>query len=98
VTGASNTNAEDAISSLDAAISIKIRGRTEVGAYEVGLNSIIDALRIMQENQSAARSRIKDLDFAKESMAFTKSQILEQSGMAMLAQANAAPQNVLGLI
>jgi len=98
VTGNSNTNAERAISSLDAAISIKIRSRSDVGANEVRLESVIDSLRIMQENQSASRSRIRDLDFAKEAIQFTKAQILEQSGMAMLAQANAASQNVLGLI
>jgi len=98
ITGNTNTNAEDAITSLDAAISIKIRDRTELGAYEVRLENIISLLRTMQENQSAARSRIKDLDFAKESMEFTRTQILEQSGLAMLAQANAASQNVLGLL
>jgi flagellin len=98
VTGATNTNAEDAVTSLDAAISIKIRERTELGAYEVRLQNIIASLQVMQENQSAARSRIRDLDFAKEAMAFTRNQILEQSGLAMLAQANAQAQNVLGLI
>jgi flagellin len=98
VTGVTNTNAEDAVTSLDAAISIKIRERTELGAYEVRLQNIIASLQSMQENQAAARSRIRDLDFAKEAMAFTRNQILEQSGLAMLAQANAQAQNVLGLI
>lgn len=98
VTGRTNTNAENAVTSLDRAISIKIRERTELGAYEVRLQNIVASLQSMQENQSAARSRIRDLDFAKESIAFTRNQILEQSGLAMLAQANAQPRNVLGLI
>lgn len=98
VTGTTNTNAENAIGSLDVALSIKIRERTELGAYEVRLENIVDSLRSMQENQSAARSRIRDVDFAYEAMDMTKNQILLQSGLAMLAQSNVIPQNVLGLL
>ena len=50
------------------------------------------------ENQAAARSRIVDADFAAETAALTKGQILQQAGIAVLAQANAAPQNVLSLL
>jgi flagellin len=98
VTGATNTNAEDAVTSLDAAISIKIRERTELGAYEVRLHNIVNLLRVMIENQEAARSRIRDVDYAKEATDFVKNQILAQSGLAMLAQANMLPQNVLQLL
>ncbi len=98
LTGATNTNAEDAITSLDAAISIKIRERTEVGAYEARLENVISLLRVMIENQEASRSRIRDLDYAKEATDFTKNQILTQSGLAMLAQANMASQAVLQLL
>lgn len=98
LTGTTNTNAENTITSLDAALSIKIRERTELGAYEVRLENISSLLRVMVENQEAARSRIKDVDFAAESMEFTKNQILEQSGLAMLAQANMMPQTVLQLL
>jgi flagellin len=98
VTGTSNTNAENAIGSLDVAISIKIRERTELGAYEVRLNNIIESLQSMQENQKAARSRIRDVDFAREAIEMTRNQILLQSGLAMLAQANVIPQNALTLI
>ena len=50
------------------------------------------------ENQSAARSRVVDTDFAKETANLTRTQILQQAGTAMLAQANALPQNVLSLL
>jgi flagellin len=50
------------------------------------------------ENQSAARSRIRDADFAAETSNLTRTQILQQAGAAMLAQANAIPQNVLSLL
>jgi flagellin len=50
------------------------------------------------ENQSAARSRVQDADFARETANLTRTQILQQAGVAMLAQANAMPQNVLSLL
>jgi flagellin len=98
VTGATNTNAENAVTSLDAAISLKIMARSRLGSYEVRLGGIVESLRVMQENQAAARSRIMDLDFAKEVMNLTRNQILVQVGLAMLAQANLHSQAVLNLL
>ena len=59
---------------------------------------MISGLQISAENQSAARSRIMDADYAAETAALTRAQILQQAGTAMLAQANAIPQNVLSLL
>jgi flagellin len=64
----------------------------------VRLEGILEALQEQEEKQMAAKSRIEDLDFAKEAMNLTRNQILTQSSLAMLTQANAAPQNVLALI
>jgi flagellin len=60
--------------------------------------AVISSLSVASENQAAARSRIMDADFAKETAALTRAQILQQAGTAMLAQANAVPQNVLALL
>jgi len=60
--------------------------------------SVVANLSINSENLSAARSRIRDADFASETANLTRSQILQQAGTAMLAQANALPQNVLSLL
>jgi flagellin len=60
--------------------------------------AVISALQIASENQSAARGRIVDADFASETANLSRSQILQQAGTAMLAQANALPQQVLKLL
>jgi flagellin len=60
--------------------------------------AIISNLQLASENQSAARSRIMDADFAAETAALTRAQILQQAGMAMLSQANQIPQQVLQLL
>jgi flagellin len=98
VTGVTNTNAEDAVTSLDAALSIKMRERTELGAYESRLINIVNLLRFEIEGIEAARSRIRDVDYAKEAADFVKNQVLSQAGTAMLAQANMMPQTVLQLL
>lgn len=98
VTGTTNTNANNAISSLDAALSIKIRERAEVGAYETRVQSIISYLQVSQQNAEAARSRIREVDFAKETMELTRNQVLQSSALAMLAQANLNARNVLTLL
>jgi len=59
---------------------------------------VISSLQIAVEKQAAARGRIMDADFAAETAELTRTQILQQAGTAMLAQANAAPQNVLSLL
>lgn len=79
---------------LDAVNSI----RAKFGATQNRFESVINTLQINAENQSAARSRIMDADFSKESAALTRSQVLQQAGTAMLSQANSLPNNVLSLL
>ncbi len=69
-----------------------------LGAYQNRFTSAIANLQTTAENVSAARSRIQDTDFAAETASLTRNQILQQAGTAMLAQANALPQNVLTLL
>jgi flagellin len=59
---------------------------------------VIENLQVAAENQTAARSRIMDADFAAETAALTRAQVLQQAGTAMLAQANQLPANVLQLL
>jgi flagellin len=98
VTGSCNTNAEDAITSLDAALSIKLGEQALLGSFENRLHGVITSIGEFMTNEASAKSRIKDLDFANQMMAYTRDQILQQTGAAMLAQSNAAPQMVLQLI
>jgi len=60
--------------------------------------SVISSLQSTSESMSAARSRIQDADFASETASLTRSQVLQQAGIAILSQANSAPQNVLALL
>ena len=60
--------------------------------------SVVASQQVASENLSASKSRIEDADFAAETAQLTKAQILQQSGIAMLAQANSLPQNVLALL
>ncbi|PLX18765.1 MAG: hypothetical protein C0601_03815 [Candidatus Muiribacterium halophilum] len=91
-------DAEHAISALDEALNIVSKKRSELGAYQSGLEKVADYLSIAQENTTAAESRIRDVDMAAEMAEFTKNQILMQSGTAMLAQANQKPQAILQLL
>ncbi len=72
--------------------------RIKMGAKMNNQEYAIQALRVNYENQSAARSRIMDADFAEETSRLSRFQILQQAGTAMVAQANAVPQNVLSLL
>ncbi|MEJ5258011.1 MAG: flagellin [Fervidobacterium sp.] len=90
--------AERAISVIDAAIHKVSTVRSQLGAVQNRLEHTIANLGVAAENLTAAESRIRDADMAKEMMEFTKRQILLQSGMSMLAQSNAIPQNVLQLL
>ena len=92
------TLANTAIGELDEAIAEVSSARATFGAKQNQFESAIRNLENIAENQSAARSRIMDADFAKETAELTRSQILQQAGTAMLAQANALPQNVLQLL
>ncbi len=90
--------ANAAITSIDAALSSVNSSRASLGAYQNRFTSAISNLQSTAENMTAARSRIQDTDFAAETSSLTRAQILQQAGTAMLAQANALPQNVLTLL
>lgn len=92
------TDAQTAIASVDAAIADIDSIRAGLGAVQNRFESTISNLMNVSENISAARSRILDADFAAETSEMTKAQILQQSGMAMLSQANTIPQNALSLL
>jgi flagellin len=91
-------NAHTAMDSLDVALSSINAYMGTVGAYQNRLQYTMENLSTTIENFSASESTIRDVDMAFEVMTFTKNQILQQSGMAMLAQANAAPQQILTLL
>jgi len=87
-----------AIGAIDDAIGSVNSMRSDVGAWVNRLESTINNLTVSNTNQQAAESQIRDVDFANESSAFTKNQILTQSATAMLSQANQTSQGVLSLI
>jgi flagellin len=91
-------NASAAITSIDNALATINDTRATLGAFQNRFQSVVANLQTTSENLSASRSRIVDADFAAETAQLTKAQILQQSGIAMLAQANAIPQNVLALL
>jgi len=91
-------NAQNAIGALDAALNQVNTTRGDLGAYQNRFSSAIASLQTTSENLSASRSRILDADFAAETANLTRAQILQQAGTAMLAQANAIPNNVLTLL
>lgn len=86
------------LSKLDAAIDNITQKRADFGAKQNRIEATLRNNASIIENQSAARSRIRDADFARETASLTRSQILQQAGTAMLAQANQLPQNVLQLL
>ncbi|MDB2646770.1 flagellin, partial [Pseudomonadales bacterium] len=92
------SNGLDAIASITAAIETITAQRAEYGAMQNRLQYTISNLTNVSEQTTIARSRIEDADFATESAALAKAQVLQQSGAAMLAQANARPQLVLQLV
>jgi flagellin len=92
------TGAGTAIAALDGAISSVSGQRASLGAVQNRLEHTVNNLSVTSENLTAAESRIRDVDMAREMMRFTKDQILLQSSNAMLAQANQLPQNVLSLL
>jgi flagellin len=98
ISGATGGTAAAAISTIDAALDAVNSERATYGAVQNRFEAVIANLQIASENQTAARSRIIDADFAKETAALTRAQILQQAGTAMLAQANQVPQQVLQLL
>lgn len=90
--------AQKAIDIIDNALETINETRGDLGAINNRLDFTVNNLSNVSENVSAARSRIEDADFASESAALSRAQVLQQAGTAMLAQANAAPQQVLSLL
>jgi flagellin len=88
----------DVIGSIDDALDTINNTRATFGATQSRFDAVISNLQQAVENQSAARSRIMDADFAQETAALSRSQILQQAGNAMVAQANQLPQQVLSLL
>ncbi|MDI6703156.1 MAG: flagellin [bacterium] len=91
-------DAENAIGILDKAIDEVSRRRADLGAYQNRLQSTLNYLGVSEESMTAAESRIRDIDYAKEMSDFVRNQILVQAGIAMMAQANMMPQAVLALL
>jgi flagellin len=94
----SQASAVAVLSAIDAEITNVSSARSYLGANQNRLENTINNLNITAENLTAAESRIRDVDMAKEQMAFTKNNILTQAAQAMLAQANQLPQGVLQLL
>ena len=88
----------EAIAVIDAALNEVNTSRGALGALQTRFEKSIENIDIMNENISAARGRIVDADFAAETANLSRSQILQQAGTAMVAQANQLPQNVLSLL
>ena len=88
----------DALTKLDTMLATVNSKRAEFGATQNRFEAVIQTLQVSAENQTAARSRIMDADFASETAALTRSQVLQQAGTAMLSQANSLPNNVLSLL
>ena len=88
----------DVIKSIDVALNTVNNERATLGASQSRFESVIANLQVSVENQSAARSRIMDADFAAETANLSRAQILQQAGNAMVAQANQLPQQVLRLL
>ncbi|MDL5039200.1 flagellin [Comamonas sp. Y6] len=92
------SGAWDALQRIDKAIDKVNASRGELGAVQTRFEKAIENIDIMGENLSAARGRITDADFAKETANLSRTQILQQAGTAMVAQANQLPQQVLSLL
>ncbi len=90
--------AQQALSIVDKSLESVNSVRADLGAIQNRFTSVVANLQTSSENLSASRSRIRDTDFAKETAELTRTQILQQAGTAMLAQANQVPQNVLSLL
>jgi len=91
-------SASAAITTIQAAISTVSTERAQLGAYQNGFQHTINNLNVTVENLQSSNSSIQDTDMASEMVAFTKSQVLQQAGVSMLAQANSSSQSVLKLL
>ncbi len=91
-------NASTALAAIDAKLDVITTNRATYGAAMSRFGFAISNLQITNENQSAARGRIMDADFAAETSNLSRAQILQQAGTAMVAQANQLPPSVLALL
>jgi len=101
VTGLSITDAAGAtgaMTAIDSALNTVSTARAGLGALQSRFEGVVTQLQAQIENTEAARSRIMDTDYAAETANLSRSQVLQQAGTAMLAQANQIPQNVLSLL
>jgi flagellin len=98
ISGVDNTGALAAMTALDTGIMDVTTARATFGAAQNRFDSVIGSLTVFAENLAAARGRIMDADFAAETAALSRAQILQQAGNAMVAQANQLPQQVLTLL
>ncbi len=98
LTVANYAGAQTAMKLVDSALTTVNSARATLGAQQSRFESVVASLQSSVENQSASRSRIQDADFAIETANLSRTQILQQAGTAMLAQANQAPQSVLQLL
>ncbi len=93
-----STNATNALAAIDGALTTINASRAALGAYQNRFSSVVASLQTTAQNLTASRSRIQDADFAAETATLSRSQILQQAGTAMVAQANSMPQSVLQLL
>jgi flagellin len=93
-----DAGAAAAMTALDSAIATVSSTRGNLGALQNRFESMINNLQVTTENLSASESRIRDTDMASEMVMFTKNQVLQQAGTAMLSQANQIPQTILSLL
>jgi flagellin len=92
------SSATNALAAIDGALASISSSRAALGAVQNRFSSVVTSLQTTSENLTASRSRIQDADFAQETSALTRGQVLQQAGTAILAQANALPQGVLALL
>ncbi len=95
---ATSANIASALASIDKALDAVNSDRATLGAAQSRFDGVISILQVARENQTAAASRIMDTDYAAETARLTRAQVLQQAGTAMLAQANALPNQVLTLL
>jgi flagellin len=93
-----DASADFALTNIDNALALVNTERAVYGAIQSRFESAINNLGTSIQNQSAAKGRIMDADYAKETLALSKANVLQQAGMAMLSQANQQPNNVLSLL
>jgi flagellin len=98
VTGADATNANATITAIDAALTTVNTARSTLGAVQNRFQSTVANLQSISESTASSRSQIQDADFAAETAAMSRAQILQQAGVSVLSQANAMPQSVLKLL